>query len=967
MEALRRAVAGIDGVEADVAEADTITQAREALRMEEFACVFLDHDLPDGTSLDLLTEIRSQGFTTPVVVLTGHRDEQAIGEVMQADAVDYLPKDKLHPDLIARSLRAALLFRQTQREKQVILDEMRARDRAFAAAPNGIVMADPHQPDCPLIYVNAAFLRMTGYTEEEALGRNCRFLQGERTSPAAVQELREGIREERTCQVSLLNYRKDGSAFLNEVMVSPVRDARGALTHFIGVQTDVTARHEADAGRRRAEDTLRRSREDLRMAVEGARLGTFYCDYPLDKIIWNDICKEHFFLPPDAEVDFALFYSLLHPDDHAPTRQAIERAMVEHVEYDVEYRTLAPDGRTRWVNAVGRFYCGPDGNPVRFDGITIDISARKQAEAELTARAEREALLNQIGQAIRTTLDPDEIQQVAVRALGEALRADRCYFSLYDLEADLNWVGNDFRRGDLPSLAGRYRLSDFQVNAEDYYPNGRTFVVPDALDAAWSFPEALLTAIQQLRVRSAIGVPFFDGGRLVATLSVAMADEPRAWTDDEVRLVEAVASQTRSAVEAARLLAERQARLETEALLGRIGAAIRSTLDPDLIQGRAATLLGEALRTDRCFYVSYDLAHDHAQVFQDWHRADLPSIAGEYSASDFSLLLGELFPAQATAVVADVRTAFSPAVASVFEASRHRAVLVVPFFDEGRLVAALYVSEADTPRTWTADEAALVEQVATLTRTALETARVQEQEHRIAVQLQDALQPALPEHVPGMSVGKFTKPALDEAQIGGDFYDIFPLDKELYACVIGDVSGKGLAAAQQLALIRNSLRTTLYLYRAPAQAVAALNSIVTTHDLLVGFVTAWVGVYDAASGQISYCSCGHEPPLIRRADGAVETLATTGLPLGVAENVEYGEKTVTLSAGDLLVLYTDGISECGPSRREMLGTEGLKRLLGSLPVSGDAQAEVEALVAEVSAFTNGLFRDDVAILLAHRN
>ena len=84
IHALRREVAGIDSVNAEVLEADTVAHAREALRDEDFACVFIDHDLPDGTALDLLTEIRTQVLATPVIVLTGQRDEQAIVELMSA-------------------------------------------------------------------------------------------------------------------------------------------------------------------------------------------------------------------------------------------------------------------------------------------------------------------------------------------------------------------------------------------------------------------------------------------------------------------------------------------------------------------------------------------------------------------------------------------------------------------------------------------------------------------------------------------------------------------------------------------------------------------------------------------------------------------------------------------------------------------------------------------------------------------
>ena len=93
---------------------------------------------------------------------------------------------------------------------------------------------------------------------------------------------------------------------------------------------------------------------------------------------------------------------------------------------------------------------------------------------------------------------------------------------------------------------------------------------------------------------------------------------------------------------------------------------------------------------------------------------------------------------------------------------------------------------------------------------------------------------------------------------------------------------------------------------------------------------------------------------------------TTGPPLGVAENAEYAEKTITLSSGDELLLYTDGLSEIGPNRRELLGTDGLARMMAALPVDLDVQAQAERLVAQVGEATGGVFRDDVAVLLMRR-
>ena len=189
-----------------------------------------------------------------------------------------------------------------------------------------------------------------------------------------------------------------------------------------------------------------------------------------------------------------------------------------------------------------------------------------------------------------------------------------------------------------------------------------------------------------------------------------------------------------------------------------------------------------------------------------------------------------------------------------------------------------------------------------------------ERERNIAVHLQTALQPPLPTHVPETQIAHITCPALEEAEIGGDFYDFFALDSERYALVVADVSGKGLAAAQQIALLRNSLRTTLYEGYAPAHAATVLNSIVTAHDLLVGFVTAFVAIYDTSQGTLVYCSCGHEPALIRRAGDTVEVLKTTGPPIGLVGDADYAEDTVTLKSGDSLMIYTDGLSEAGPNR-----------------------------------------------------
>jgi PAS domain S-box-containing protein len=121
-------------------------------------------------------------------------------------------------------------------------DKLRLLERAVTASTNSIVITDPNLPDDPLVYVNPAFERTTGYTSEEVLGRNCRFLQGEDRDQPALGELRAALNEGRHCTVVLRNYRKDGALFWNELSVYPVRGEERRMTNFVGVQNDITER-----------------------------------------------------------------------------------------------------------------------------------------------------------------------------------------------------------------------------------------------------------------------------------------------------------------------------------------------------------------------------------------------------------------------------------------------------------------------------------------------------------------------------------------------------------------------------------------------------------------------------------------------------------------------------------------------------------------------------------------------------
>ena len=404
-------------------------------------------------------------------------------------------------------------------------------------------------------------------------------------------------------------------------------------------------------------------------------------------------------------------------------------------------------------------------------------------------------------------------------------------------------------------------------------------------------------------------------------------------------------------------------RAEREAIVNRIGQAIRTSLDPEVIQETVAALLGEALHLDRCFYVTYNLAGNALHAGRDWHRSDLISVSGHYEAAEYAWIMEEMFAA-GTAVIGDVREGpLSPQAAAIQESFGQRATLAVPFFHEGALVAALFAAMTE-PRLWTTEETALVEEVATLTRTALETARVSQIEHTIAQQLQAALQPIIPKAVPGLSLADYYRPALEEAGVGGDFSDVFASDKGSTFLVVGDLAGKGLAAASQVAAVRNMLRFALYNGRSLTGPITALNHTLAVHELLTGFATLFVGQYDAQTRRLSYVNCGQDAGLLlRAATGQIESLPPTGPVLGAFDGSVYMEETVTLETGDVLALYTDGLTEAGPSRMALLTGDGVAALLGDRQGRESASDIVSRLMAGVDAHAQNGIRDDQCLLI----
>lgn len=142
-------------------------------------------------------------------------------------------------EAIAHILAAAI-------ERQRADERLKLMERAINSSRNGIIITDATDSDNPVIFANSGFEKITGYSRHQVIGRNCRFLQGPDSDPKALAELRNAIEEGRECHVELKNYRRDGSSFWNELSISPVYNSQGFLTHFIGIQADISDRKQAE-------------------------------------------------------------------------------------------------------------------------------------------------------------------------------------------------------------------------------------------------------------------------------------------------------------------------------------------------------------------------------------------------------------------------------------------------------------------------------------------------------------------------------------------------------------------------------------------------------------------------------------------------------------------------------------------------------------------------------------------------
>lgn len=286
-----------------------------------------------------------------------------------------------------------------------------------------------------------------------------------------------------------------------------------------------------------------------------------------------------------------------------------------------------------------------------------------------------------------------------------------------------------------------------------------------------------------------------------------------------------------------------------------------------------------------------------------------------------------------------------------------QAALSVPLRAGGRTIGVMQVLSR-SPRVFGPRDVRLVETFADRVALAVDNARTYERQQEIARIIQQALMPAPSVRLPGLAVAGRYQPSRD---VGGDFYAVLPLADGRIGLAIADVAGKGIPAATLAARARYLLEAIALDGRDPAEVLAQLNTALVRDPGTGLFVSLFYGVLEPATGMLRFASAGHVPPVVLRAGAPEATiLDVTGLLLGILPEARYTSHETALQPGDLLVLYTDGLTEARRADGELFGEPRLVSVVTAAR-GGTAEDVADAVMRAVAEWAGAGPRDDRAL------
>ena len=461
-------------------------------------------------------------------------------------------------------------------------------------------------------------------------------------------------------------------------------------------------------------------------------------------------------------------------------------------------------------------------------------------------------------------------------------------------------------------------------------------------------------------------IPLVIEERVFGALTLAW-DRERAFTDDDRQFFQAVANQFVQALERARLAELDRQTARRQQLLADASRLLNVSLDFEETVSRTAHVLVPDLADSATIYLVGD---DGEIVLAGLANADPSKVA----------LMRQLFDLEGRAALAEIVTTgvsqFFPdvdpaALAGDTERDELRRQLsvhsgmAVPLRAGGRTFGVLTATRDAPGRPFTTAELILVQDLADRAAAAINNARAHRERTEVARTLQASLLPPTLEAVPGLEVAWRYHPVGEGIEVGGDFYDLFPLGDDRWGVVIGDVCGKGVPAASLTALARYTVRTAAMRETTPSEVLAVLNRAIAGHDVGERFCTiahAFVEPLSAGTAKVVLAIGGHPLPVLVRPDGTTRTVGKPGIAIGLFEDApDVTDVEVVLSPGDALVFFTDGVTEArapdGRFEPELLET--------TLAACAEMTAEEMATSVEqaVLEFQGGHPRDDMALVV----
>jgi len=308
---------------------------------------------------------------------------------------------------------------------------------------------------------------------------------------------------------------------------------------------------------------------------------------------------------------------------------------------------------------------------------------------------------------------------------------------------------------------------------------------------------------------------------------------------------------------------------------------------------------------------------------------------------------------------------------SIVEQKVH-SMMAVPLQAKERIIGLIYVDSPFVLREFTEEDLHLLTVMANVAATRLENARLAEieQAERImkrdlaqAAEIQLRILPAKAPAVPGLDLAGFN---MASRTVGGDYYGFFPYPDGRVALALGDVSGKGMPAALLVMSLQARLEVLAEDPHDLVDLMTRLNKITCTNSPENRFITFFFAVLNPTSGELTFANAGHNPPIVVRASGDVEKLEGGGPVLGVLPSAQYPQQRTRLGKGDLLVIYSDGVTEANDTSQGEYGEECLTDVLREHH-GESAEAIVAAVTESVNRFSAGAPQaDDITLIVVKR-